>query len=58
MNEQKTLTKPCDHDGCGCQIPISQDYCNEACRMAAEEQNVGSTCECGHADCQHLHHHH
>lgn len=52
MNEP---TKPCDHDGCSCQVPVSREYCSEACRMAAEEQNVGSTCECGHAKCQQPH---
>jgi hypothetical protein len=49
MNE---ATKPCDHAGCHCKVPVSQDFCSESCRMAAESQNVGSACECGHAACQ------
>ncbi|MDQ0008068.1 hypothetical protein J2T07_000227 [Luteibacter jiangsuensis] len=49
MNE---ASKPCDHVGCNCQVPVSRDYCSESCRMAAESQNVGGACECGHAACQ------
>jgi len=52
MNE---TTKPCDHDGCNCQVPVSRDFCSESCRMAAESQNVGGACECGHAACQQRH---
>ncbi|MDR6935871.1 MULTISPECIES: hypothetical protein [unclassified Luteibacter] len=49
MNED---LKPCDHDGCNCRVPVSRDFCSESCRMAAESQIMGSTCECGHAACE------
>jgi len=44
--------KPCDHAGCGCNVPISKDFCSESCRMAADSELGGSTCQCGHAECQ------
>ena len=48
MNEGKL----CDRAGCHCRTEVSRDYCSESCRMAAESQNVGSVCECGHPACQ------
>ncbi|MDQ3750987.1 MAG: hypothetical protein M3367_18505 [Acidobacteriota bacterium] len=40
----------CQHPGCRCKRPLTDEYCSEYCRNA-QKGGMGNDCKCGHPEC-------
>ncbi len=41
----------CANPACSCRVGHAGDYCSDACRDNAENDDPKAPCMCGHADC-------
>ena len=41
----------CERDICVCNAAGDSEYCSDQCRVAAADDVIEISCDCGHAEC-------